>query len=176
MEKEAASAAAASRATQASSETANSTSADHHDHIKCHVCDDGRLNLKFDDKLQRLFERRGTSLFHQQQESFVKEHERKSDKHMTVRAKHTPFYRKETYAPVNTDSSVVPRMNVAILITGSRGDVQPFIALGQRLKKLFNHRVRICTHPTFKTFVEENGLEFYSIGGDPAKLMAYMVC
>jgi len=27
----------------------------------------------------------------------------------------------------------------------------------------------------FKDFVEQNDLEFYSIGADPAKLMAYMV-
>lgn len=67
-------------------------------------------------------------------------------------------------------------MNIAILITGSRGDVQPFIALGQTLRDApYNHRVRIGTHPVFKDFVEENGLEFFSIGGDPAKLMAYMV-
>jgi len=35
--------------------------------------------------------------------------------------------------------------------------------------------VRLATHPTFKTFVEENSLEFFSIGGDPAELMAFMV-
>ncbi|KEQ68092.1 UDP-Glycosyltransferase/glycogen phosphorylase [Aureobasidium namibiae CBS 147.97] len=67
-------------------------------------------------------------------------------------------------------------MNIAILIVGSRGDVQPFIALGKELiAPPYNHRVRICTHPNFKTFVEENGLEFFSIGGDPEKLMSYMV-
>lgn len=70
----------------------------------------------------------------------------------------------------------VPRMNIAILITGSRGDVQPFIALGQKLQKApYSHRVRIGTHATFKDFVEENGLEFHSIGGDPAELMAYAI-
>lgn len=58
---------------------------------------------------------------------------------------------------------------------GSRGDVQPFIALGQVLRDTYGHRVRIATHPTFKGFVEENGLEFFSIGGDPAELMAFMV-
>ena len=35
--------------------------------------------------------------------------------------------------------------------------------------------MRLATHPTFKTFAEENGLEFFSIGGDPAELMAFMV-
>ena len=66
-------------------------------------------------------------------------------------------------------------MNVVIHIVGSRGDVQPFVALGKVLKEEYMHRVRIATHPTFKKFVEENGLEFFSIGGDPAELMAFMV-
>lgn len=68
-----------------------------------------------------------------------------------------------------------PRLNVVIQIVGSRGDVQPFIALGQILKNTYGHRVRVATHGTFKTFVEENGLEFFKIGGDPAELMAFMV-
>ncbi|OAX83453.1 hypothetical protein ACJ72_02186 [Emergomyces africanus] len=69
----------------------------------------------------------------------------------------------------------VPRMNIVIQIVGSRGDVQPFVALGRELKNAYGHRVRIATHPTFKQFVEENGLEFFTIGGDPAELMAFMV-
>lgn len=68
-----------------------------------------------------------------------------------------------------------PPMNIVIQIVGSRGDVQPFVALGQVLKKKFNHRVRIATHPTFRQFVTDNDLEFFSIGGDPAELMAFMV-
>ncbi|KAK8162402.1 hypothetical protein IWX90DRAFT_435371 [Phyllosticta citrichinensis] len=68
-----------------------------------------------------------------------------------------------------------PPMNVVIHVVGSRGDVQPFVALGKVLKDVHNHRVRLATHPVFKGFVEENGLEFFSIGGDPAELMAFMV-
>jgi hypothetical protein len=33
----------------------------------------------------------------------------------------------------------------------------------------------LATHSVFQNFVEENGLEFFSIGGDPAELMAFMV-
>ena len=66
-------------------------------------------------------------------------------------------------------------MNVVIHVVGSRGDVQPFVALGQVLQKTYHHRVRLATHPVFRDFVEENGLEFFSIGGDPAELMAFMV-
>lgn len=69
----------------------------------------------------------------------------------------------------------LPRLNIVIQVVGSRGDVQPFIALGQVLKRVHGHRVRLATHPTFEQFVRENGLEFFSIGGDPAKLMAFMV-
>lgn len=68
-----------------------------------------------------------------------------------------------------------PTLNIVIHVVGSRGDVQPFVALGKTIKALYGHRVRLATHPTFKTFVEENGLEFFSIGGDPAELMAFMV-
>lgn len=65
-------------------------------------------------------------------------------------------------------------MNICILIVGSRGDVQPFVALGKELKKS-GHRIRLATHETFKSFVQSAGLEFYPLGGDPAELMAYMV-
>ncbi|ESZ99059.1 glycosyltransferase family 1 protein [Sclerotinia borealis F-4128] len=68
-----------------------------------------------------------------------------------------------------------PQLNVVINVVGSRGDVQPFVALGKILKSTYGHRVRLATHPTFKGFVEENGLEFFSIGGDPSELMAFMV-
>ena len=68
-----------------------------------------------------------------------------------------------------------PPMNVVIHVVGSRGDVQPFIALGKVLKGVYGHRVRLATHPTFRKPVEENGLEFFSIGGDPSELMAFMV-
>ncbi|ORY57798.1 uncharacterized protein BCR38DRAFT_461077 [Pseudomassariella vexata] len=68
-----------------------------------------------------------------------------------------------------------PKLNVVIQIVGSRGDVQPFVALGLVLKNTYGHRVRIATHGTFQKFVEENGLEFFCIGGDPAELMAFMV-
>jgi hypothetical protein len=70
---------------------------------------------------------------------------------------------------------VPPPLNVVIHVVGSRGDVQPFVALGRELKHKYGHRVRLATHGTFKKFVEENDLEFFDIGGDPAELMAFMV-
>lgn len=67
-----------------------------------------------------------------------------------------------------------PPLNIVIQIVGSRGDVQPFVALGCTLKE-FGHRVRIATHAVFKSFVEAYGLEFFNIGGNPEELMAFMV-
>ncbi|KAF2021850.1 glycosyltransferase family 1 protein [Aaosphaeria arxii CBS 175.79] len=66
------------------------------------------------------------------------------------------------------------QLNIVIHVVGSRGDVQPFIALGVELQR-YGHRVRLATHDVFKDFVQSSGLEFYPIGGDPAELMAYMV-
>jgi hypothetical protein len=68
----------------------------------------------------------------------------------------------------------LPGLNIVIQIVGSRGDVQPFVALGCELQK-HGHRVRIATHDLFREFVEKSGLEYYPIGGDPNELMAYMV-
>lgn len=69
----------------------------------------------------------------------------------------------------------IPRLNIVIQIVGSRGDVQPFVALGRVLKEKYGHRVRLATHSTFRQFVEDHQLEFFSIGVDPADLMAFMV-
>ncbi|KAF9242215.1 CAZyme family GT1 [Penicillium roqueforti] len=65
-------------------------------------------------------------------------------------------------------------LNIVIQVVGSRGDVQPFVALGNELQR-HGHRVRLATHGVFESFVRDSGLEFYSIGGDPSELMAYMV-
>eukprot|EP00026_Physarum_polycephalum_P004447 Phypoly_transcript_04466.p1 GENE.Phypoly_transcript_04466~~Phypoly_transcript_04466.p1 ORF type:complete len:692 (+),score=114.89 Phypoly_transcript_04466:68-2143(+) len=71
-------------------------------------------------------------------------------------------------------SSPPPFLNIVILIVGSRGDVQPFIAFGKGLQQA-GHRVRLATHVTFRQFVTENGLEFYPLKGDPELLMNFMV-
>ncbi|THC90236.1 hypothetical protein EYZ11_010297 [Aspergillus tanneri] len=68
-----------------------------------------------------------------------------------------------------------PPLNIVIQVVGSRGDVQPFVALGKVLKDVYGHRVRLATHSTFEDFVQQHGLEFFSIGGDPTRLMAFMV-
>ncbi|KAJ4316875.1 hypothetical protein N0V94_005217 [Neodidymelliopsis sp. IMI 364377] len=66
------------------------------------------------------------------------------------------------------------QLNIVMHVVGSRGDVQPFLSVAKTLQS-HRHRVRLATHPCFQDFVESNGVEFFSIGGDPAKLMAFMV-
>ena len=82
-----------------------------------------------------------------------------------------------TYEPytIATELGPAPYMNIVIHVVGSRGDVQPFLALARVLKEVHSHRVRLATHPKFESFVEDAGVEFFSIGGDPAELMDYMV-
>ncbi|KAJ0792530.1 putative sterol 3-beta-glucosyltransferase [Helianthus annuus] len=65
-------------------------------------------------------------------------------------------------------------LQVVVLIVGTRGDVQPFVAIGKRLQE-YGHRVRLATHSNFKEFVLTAGLEFYPLGGDPKVLAEYMV-
>ncbi|QDS68412.1 hypothetical protein FKW77_010779 [Venturia effusa] len=69
-----------------------------------------------------------------------------------------------------------PRLNIVVMVIGSRGDIQPFLKIGKVLQNDYGHRVRIATHPAFKEFVEkDSGLEFFSVGGDPSELMSFMV-
>mmetsp|Transcript_2507 Transcript_2507/g.4612 ORF Transcript_2507/g.4612 Transcript_2507/m.4612 type:complete len:242 (+) Transcript_2507:66-791(+) len=68
----------------------------------------------------------------------------------------------------------VPPLHILILIVGSRGDVQPFIALGLELQKR-GHRVRISTHVVFRDFVMGHGLDYFPLKGDASELMQFMV-
>ncbi|KAF3445501.1 hypothetical protein FNV43_RR10677 [Rhamnella rubrinervis] len=67
----------------------------------------------------------------------------------------------------------IPRLKIAILVVGTRGDVQPFLAMARRLQE-FGHHVRLATHTNFSTFVKSAGVEFYPLGGDPRILAGYM--
>ncbi|KAI0110383.1 UDP-glucose,sterol transferase [Nemania sp. FL0031] len=85
---------------------------------------------------------------------------------------YTPLEPNPKYS--SSDSHFLNRLNILVQVVGSRGDVQPFIALGLALKT-HGHRVRIATHDVFQQLVTSSGLSFYPVGGDPAELMAYMV-
>jgi sterol 3beta-glucosyltransferase len=67
-----------------------------------------------------------------------------------------------------------PPLKFACLTIGSRGDVQPYIALGLGLKKE-GHHVVIVTHDEYKEWIEGFGLEHRQAGGDPGALMKLSV-
>ncbi|KAK4174014.1 family 1 putative glycosyltransferase [Triangularia setosa] len=83
---------------------------------------------------------------------------------------------KRTLSTIDVKSLKPPKLNIVIMVIGSRGDAQPFLKIGKILKEKYGHRVRIATHPAFRDFVEQDsGLEFFSVGGDPSELMSFMV-
>jgi len=61
-------------------------------------------------------------------------------------------------------------MRITCLTIGSRGDVQPYIALCKRLLEE-GHKPKIATHVEFKDWVESHGIEFGEVFGDPSELM-----
>jgi len=61
-------------------------------------------------------------------------------------------------------------MKITILVIGSRGDVQPLIALGSGLKRA-GHEVKIATHDIFKEMITSRGLEFFPIYGNPKEVL-----
>ncbi|AEO67636.1 glycosyltransferase family 1 protein [Thermothielavioides terrestris NRRL 8126] len=61
-------------------------------------------------------------------------------------------------------------MKITCLTIGSRGDVQPYIALCKKLLEE-GHHPRIATHGEFKPWIESHGIEFAYVGGDPGQLM-----
>jgi sterol 3beta-glucosyltransferase len=57
-------------------------------------------------------------------------------------------------------------MHITIIAVGSLGDVQPYVALGLGLKSA-GHHVQIATHSNFREFVENQGLGFAEVEGNP---------
>ncbi len=55
-------------------------------------------------------------------------------------------------------------MKIAIIASGSRGDVQPHVALGLGLQRA-GHRVRVVTSQDFEALVTSHGLTFVDLGG-----------
>jgi len=68
----------------------------------------------------------------------------------------------------------MPSKHFVCLTIGSRGDVQPYIALGKALQKE-GHRVTIVTHEEYKEWVTGFGVEHRTAGGDPGALMKLSV-
>ena len=66
---------------------------------------------------------------------------------------------------VNTTSK-----SLTLLSLGSRGDVQPFVALGLALQGAGYH-INIATHGIFEDFVRSRGLEFRPVEGNPQEIV-----
>jgi UDP:flavonoid glycosyltransferase YjiC (YdhE family) len=62
-------------------------------------------------------------------------------------------------------------MHITILALGSRGDVQPYAALGKGLRSA-GHQVRFVSFESFAALVAENELDFHPIHGDAQSLVA----
>lgn len=65
-------------------------------------------------------------------------------------------------------------LRVTCLTIGSRGDVQPYIALCKGLLAE-GHKPKIATHLEFEPWVRKHGIEFAPVDGDPAELMRICV-
>lgn len=85
---------------------------------------------------------------------------------------HTGFV-ETTFDSIQPDRPAQP-LKFTLLTIGSRGDVQPYIALAKGLMKE-GHSVRIASHAEFRPWVEKYGIEFAEIAGDPGELMKLMI-
>jgi len=62
-------------------------------------------------------------------------------------------------------------LRIVIPTTGSRGDVQPYLALGQGLRAA-GYDVRLATHADFEALVRDHGLDFFAIEANGRALQA----
>lgn len=132
---------------------------------------DGRLKIKFKENTENGYLARilGLGVSHhlgkKDRDDKTHEHQRKAEVDEALSRK-----------PETVESVPRPKLNIVVMVIGSRGDIQPFIKVGKILQDEYGHRVRMATHPAFKSFIEDEcGLEFFSVGGDPSELMAFMV-
>jgi UDP:flavonoid glycosyltransferase YjiC (YdhE family) len=68
-------------------------------------------------------------------------------------------------APQKKKKDKSDTMRIVIIAPGSRGDVQPYIALGKGLQNA-GHYIRLASHSNFEALVTSYGLEFWSFGND----------
>jgi sterol 3beta-glucosyltransferase len=61
-------------------------------------------------------------------------------------------------------------MRITLLAYGSRGDVQPYVALGVGLQRA-GHTARLAAPRVFRELIERHGLEFAPLAGDPSELV-----
>lgn len=57
-------------------------------------------------------------------------------------------------------------MRIAIIASGSRGDIEPYLALGRGLQAA-GHAVRLVAHENFGDWIQAHQVEFWPIEGNP---------
>jgi sterol 3beta-glucosyltransferase len=62
-------------------------------------------------------------------------------------------------------------MHLVIVTSGSRGDVQPYLALALRAARA-GHRVTLATHAPFEAWVTSHGIAFRPLHGDPVAMLS----
>ena len=62
-------------------------------------------------------------------------------------------------------------MKITIFAAGSRGDIQPCIALGRGLQQA-GYRVCLAAPQDFAGFVQQHGVDFFPLRGDVQQIMA----
>ncbi len=65
-------------------------------------------------------------------------------------------------------------MRITITTAGSRGDVQPYVALGLGLEEV-GHEVHLATYAPFEGFVRGHGLSYHPVSGDPDGAVAELL-
>ncbi len=65
-------------------------------------------------------------------------------------------------------------MNISLLTYGSRGDVEPFIALGNGLDQA-GHQVNLAAPESFSNLLKNDQIQFFGLPGDPQQMVENLV-
>ena len=65
-------------------------------------------------------------------------------------------------------------MNISLLTYGSRGDVEPFIALANGLNQA-GHRVNLVAPESFSHLLKSDQIQFFGLPGDPQQMVENLV-
>jgi len=87
----------------------------------------------------------------------------------------TPYKRRERRSLVHSLlrpllTLLLHTMKITILTSGSRGDTQPYIALALALMS-DGHDVRLATEQRVQPLIEEFGVPYFRVAGDPTAVL-----
>ena len=79
--------------------------------------------------------------------------------------------------PDDSEASVpeleVPPMRVVVLLSGTQGDVMPFIQMAHMMAERHGHIVRIASHDDLRGVVEKAGLRFFPMKGNARQMAGW---